>query len=105
MLTKEECLKALRYITDLYEELYITRLKESGNHIDDTKEYWLLEELINEHFSNKPLDFEELKEDMWVWDNKRKEWCKFLCCCVFEYLDGYDDEFEENRYYRKQVKE
>lgn len=50
MMTKEECMKALRYITDLYEELYITRLKESGNHIDDTKEYWILEQLINEHF-------------------------------------------------------
>ena len=53
MLTKEECYKALRYITDLYEELYITRLKESGNHIDDTKEYWLLEQLIEEHFDKK----------------------------------------------------
>ena len=58
MLTKEECYKALRYITNLYEELYITRLNESGNHIDDTKEYWLLEELINEHFDNPKTSLE-----------------------------------------------
>lgn len=115
-LTKEECYKALRYITNLYEELYITRLKESGNHIDDTKEYWILEELINEHFDNSPLKFEELKEGMWVFDNiitKRYmkiydisysdksfnvngEWCGDDL-----FLESFA--FQENRFFRKQV--
>lgn len=119
MLTKEKCLQALRYITDLYEELYITRLKESGNHIDDTKEYWILEQLINEHFDNpptkciatinvtydkedlekmihdlienKPLKEDEIKDGMVIWDNKRQKWlCIKWCGKLGFYFIGCD---------------
>ena len=51
--------------------------------------------LIDEHFDNPPLKFEELKEGMWVWDI---EWCQFR-----KLIDAQD--FEENRFYRKQVEE
>lgn len=110
MLTKEECYKALRYITNLYEELYITRLNESGNHIDDTKEYWILEQLINEHFDNPPLKFEELKVGMWVWDNCVKEYLQIWSVRdkCYDYISDYYYgvyRFEENRLYRKQVQE
>ena len=55
--------------------------------------------------SNPPLKFEELEENNWYWDNKDKEWCKYISYSTFEYLDGYGSEFEENRFYRYEVKE
>ena len=69
-----------------------------------------LEQLINEHFDNPPLKFEELEVGMWVWDNKRKEYFKISEIrqkwryFFFEYVAGFTD-FEENRFYRYQVKE
>lgn len=47
---------------------------------------------------------------MWVWDNKRKEWC-VLAAFWKDALNRYyvsglsDSPFEENRFYRKQVEE
>lgn len=70
-----------------------------------------LEQLINEHFDNPPLKFEDLHDEMWIWDNKYKEYCyigfiagKFL---HRKYIDNCesDSEFEENRFYRYEVKE
>lgn len=64
--------------------------------------------LIDEHFDNPPLKFEELEVGMWVWDNKRKEWC-VLAAFWKDALNRYyvsglsDSPFEENRFYRKQV--
>lgn len=68
------------------------------------------ENLIEEHFDNPPLKFEELKVGMWVWDNKRKEWCVLLAfwkdALNRYYISGLSDSpFEENRFYRKQVEE
>lgn len=66
--------------------------------------------LIEEHFDNPPLKFEELEVGMWVWDNKRKEWC-VLAAFWNDALNRYyvsglsDSRFEENRFYRKQVEE
>lgn len=72
--------------------------------------------------NNPPLKFDELKEGMWVWDNKYKYY--FECnpristdmaeCVWYESFwyntgEGYDEfyedyiEFEENRFYRKEV--
>jgi len=55
--------------------------------------------------SNPPLKFEELEENNWYWDNKDKEWCKYISYSTFEYLDGYGSEFEENRFFLHEVKE
>lgn len=103
-LTKEECTKALNglYFSD-------------GTDGRDDECYNVLMELINEHFDNPPLSFEEMKEDMWVWDKKEN---------MYIYSNNnYDSEeygkglrvqfgfdcvrypFEPNRFYRKQVKE
>ena len=75
----------------------------------------LLQNLIHEHFDNPPLSFEEMKEDMWVWDKKEnmyiysnnnydsEEYGKGLRVQFgFDYV-RYP--FEPNRFYRKQVKE
>ena len=64
--------------------------------------------LIEDHFDNPPLKFEQLEVGMWVWDNKRKEWC-VLAAFWKDALNRYyvsgisDSPFEENRFYRKQV--
>lgn len=95
MLTKEECEKALMNICS------------SNAKMEDRKVFY---QLINEHFDNPPLKFEELKEGMWVWDSKFKSYYKVKCTNVCEYLytsvefaDSTEDVFEENRFYRKQV--
>ena len=69
-----------------------------------------LQKLIDEHFDNPPLKFEELKVGMWVWDNKRKEWCVLSAfwkdALHRYYISGLSDSpFEENRFYGKQVEE
>lgn len=118
MLTKEKCEEALSSIEfTLHQRV---KPKKLGHCEDDNLN--ILYELINEHFSNPPLKFEELKEGMWVWDNKYKYY--FECNpristdmteCVWyesfwyntgeEYDEFYEDyiEFEENRFYRKEV--
>ena len=72
----------------------------------------MLEQLINEHFDNPPLKFEEIKIGMWVWDNMEEEWIRikdYLGGNIFEKEVVLNDcwisfNFESNRYYRKQVK-
>ena len=99
MLTKEECCKALSRL-----------IKSHLNGVlygEDTK---ILKQLINEHFDNPPLKFEELKEGMVVWDNLEKNYIEI--CDSFNgqkiyYKFGinipYIFMFQENRYFRKQV--
>ncbi|MCI9092631.1 MAG: hypothetical protein HFF36_02435 [Coprobacillus sp.] len=68
-------------------------------------------------FLNKPYKFEELHEGMWVWDKKYGMWNHILeirtnCageqeiefdCSLEKDEEIYNDIFEENRFYRKQV--
>ena len=76
------------------------------------------ENLIEEHFDNSPLKFEKLKEGMWIWDNYMKEWIKIerlktviISMNNYQYYIyvennwGIPVEYEENRFYRKQVEE
>lgn len=82
---------------------YVKKCDEYGRELDILK-------------NNPPLKFEELKEGMFVWDNKRK--VKLLIAyCYSEDDMGYYNlsnpedykyihlEFEENRFYRKEVQE
>ena len=103
-LSKEEYIQA---ITRLYENSYV-----------DLKDCDLFSNLIAEHFDNPPLKFEELKVGMWVWDNKHKVYNCIsriyqnlypnVNAIQFKHLNeatqwGNIIEFEENRFYRKQV--
>lgn len=96
-LTKEECVKALN-------ALYFS----DGTDGRDDECYNVLMELINEHFDNPPLKFEELNVGMWVWDRKREEWC-VLSTFWKDSLNRYyvgglaTSPYEPNRFYRKQV--
>lgn len=110
-MNKEECLKALEKIKN--DEYFITEDDEGDLiHIVNLykNELKTLRCLIEEHFDNPPLKFEELEVGMWVWDNKRKEWC-VLASFWKDALNRYyvsglsDSPFEENRFHRKQVKE
>ena len=111
MLTKEECEKAYN---NLYDGSY-----DVGH--DFQVDYDVIEKLINEHFDNPPLKFEELHDKMWVWDNNEKEYVKCSPnknllgerCVWFWWSDfnpdgEYEEDyliFEENRFYRYEVKE
>lgn len=99
MMNKEICLTALSKLR---------RLEYEENQCDEYST--VINELIYEHFHNPPLKFEELKEGMWVWDNKRKEWCvlgSFWKDALNRYYVGglSDSPWEQNRFYRKQVEE
>ena len=99
MLTKEECLEAYN---NLYDGSY-----DTGH--DFKVDYDVIKQLINEHFDNPPLKFEELHDKMWVWDNKYKEYCYiYFIAGVYphrKYIDNCESKFEENRFYLKEVKE
>ncbi len=69
-----------------------------------------LGELVEKE-TNKPLEFEELKEGMQVWDNVLKKYIHILTIDfgvpsggLIETENEYVP-FEERRFYRKQVKE
>ena len=114
MLTKEECLKALCRIQcgakiDCNEcECYDTKIN-IWKCVENTKESLVIRQLINEHFDDSPLKFEDLKDGMCIWDNKEK---KLILLRVWiednkkkiQYIDFGDDKyhwlrFEENRFY------
>lgn len=97
-LTKENCLKALKSMHSITFDV-------------DTGEYKTLKQLINKHFDNPPLSYEDIQTGEWYWDNKYKEWilidCHFGEHC-FELVAYCKSKgirrWEPNRFYKKQVK-
>lgn len=60
------------------EYLYaLASVKIDGDYCDE-KKYSILQKLIEEHFDNLPLKFEELEAGMWVWDDKEKWYRKIV---------------------------
>lgn len=109
MLTEEECKKALNSLYKVADKLVLNYDVFIGS-------YDILKNLIEEHFSNPPLKFEELKEGMWVWDNNWNQY--FEICEIYPKTKEFDVlihqnrinklryepmKFEENRFYRKEV--
>lgn len=122
MLTKEECAKALEHIKTLRGSnygWYYSGFNNSALPFDE--DINVVQELMHEHFDNPPLKFEELKEGMWIWDNKHKVYNQiyrlygnFMStkhnAVQFKHLNettqwGDTIEFEKNRFYRKEVQE
>ena len=105
MLTKEECLEALTEIK-MYESISIPLYSLE-----------VIENLIDEHFSNPPLKYEELKAGMWVWNNYSKRYMLIdfiredvLVADELQYDPkeneyDYEVQYEPNRFYRKEVQE
>lgn len=132
-LTKEECEKALDSLRVFSLQNLNANLKEvtkSNDVIEQlTKEHFELIEnfkqleknydaLYDEVHNPKPLKFEELHEGMWVWDNVYEMYLKIEDIredIIYPYEDYFCDPcdvshnmwfyFEENRFYRKEVKQ
>lgn len=109
MLTKEQCNEAL----DHFEKCYWNQDNSYGAMNGVRKDLDILNKLIHEHFDNPPLEFEELKPNMWVWDNEDKKYNKITEIngdkISFYYITSdvmrYICKFEPNRFYRKEVKD
>ena len=110
-LTKEQCENALDNILC---NIGVARsdYRTSGKAKED---YHTIKSLIEEHFSNPPLKFEELNKSYPIYDNDEIVcgW-KFIYMIDKEYkqLLLIDEEgnvnwvnYEENRFYRKEVQE
>lgn len=81
--------------------------------LKEQSELNLLQELVD----NPPLKFENLKEGMWIWDDKTKsyiyifkplEWepvrgIRYASHIITNSVEGYYMDFEENRFYRREV--
>lgn len=109
-MTKEECLQALEAIGDW--SLWDSDRTESGMwKVKDAsrKEYELIEKLITEHFDNPSLSFDDLKEGMWVWDDKHSFYDQIISLgsstpSSIE-TETWFTSFEETRFYRRQKEE
>lgn len=111
MISKEECIRDLLILSvgSTSEQVFMEKYPYIMNRFNTVFE------VINAYFDNPPLKFEELEEEMWVWDNKEKMYIK--SCNKYdtkEYGEGIRVQigfdlvryhYEENRYYRKQVKD
>lgn len=100
MLTKEKCVDALDTLLTYFDGLYSDYVPAEE----------ILKELINEHFKDVPLNFEELKPGMTVWDNRYKKYICISCVWSEDYIQIKDrklliTEFEPNRFYRKEIKD
>ena len=112
LLTKEECDKALDRVARFCSWFSPYKCPES---IKFKNELDILDKLIEEHFDNPPLKFEELKEGMFVWDNKHHTYIKIdriwesYNKAIYFYAIGWEccenTEYEPNRFYRKEVRE
>lgn len=116
MLTKEECREALEHIKTLRGSNYggyYSGFNNSALPFDE--DINVMQELMHEYFDNPPLKFEELKEGMFVWDNKHHTYIKIDIIwesynkAIYLYAIGWEccenTEYEPNRFYRKEVQE
>ena len=108
MLNREECEKALNSLYKVADKLVLDHNIFIGS-------YDILNKLIHEHFDNPPLKWEEMKEGMFVWDNKHHTYIKIdriwesYNKAIYFYAIGWEccenTEYEPNRFYRKEVQE
>ena len=109
-LIREECEKAFKEIENATTEITYNEFKNQLN---------VLNQLINEHFDNPPLKWEEIKEGDFVFDKDFNglggEWLKI---CV-KFINGFGEKvlecgacgsgdlqtrtYKDDRFYRKQV--
>lgn len=111
MLTTQEFMEAFEILFGNFEET------------EDNKEDFeyaceMMEQFIDEYLLNPPLQFEELEEGMWIWDNQLKWFFRVALCDVkvqgCESLKMFKVEkyeggsmlmiYEPNRFYRKEVR-
>lgn len=109
MLTKEECEKALNSLYKVADKLVLDHNIFIGS-------YDILKNLIEEHFSNPPLEWEEIKVNDVIFDKQLKETIKIKDKFIFDDIKNitfeifgsnrtYAGTYEENRFFRKEVQE
>ena len=113
-LTKKNCMIAKNRMRGLAYSSCNCK-EENIDEVNNCDNY--LEQLINEHFDNQPLKFENLEEGMWVWDDKAKSYIyifkpldwkpvkgiRYAERIINDSANGYYMDFEENRLYRREV--
>lgn len=81
--------------------------------LKEQSELNLLQELVD----NPPLKFENLKEGMWIWDDKTKSYIyifkpldwkpvkgiRYASHIITNSVEGYYMDFEESRFYHREV--
>lgn len=114
-MNKEECEIAYDNL-EVCKEVMRESIERNGEIINPVSSFdkamVMFARLIDEHFDNPPLKFEELEENKWYWHNKKKERIKIInkdLCVPSEYpiietIHEYMN-FEQNCLYRKQVEE
>lgn len=103
---REKYEAALGEISDAIEEYCLVVNKEMYSKLEKAQD--TIMQLIENHFDNPPLKFEELEVGKVYWDKKYNQWCLMIMVCKYphtKYFDGTisDAKFEEDRFYRKQV--
>lgn len=104
MLTKEECIDALSDLKKQLEDIL-------GYESENVECINVLNQLINEHFYNLPLKFNELKEGMFVWDKKQNTWIEISEISEYQnikfYMIGWECKetivYEPIRFYRRKI--
>jgi len=115
MLTEKECKEALSEIEDSLCELEETKTGVVVNCLFD-KNLETINQLIEEHFDNPPLEWEEIKVNDVIFDKELKETIKIKDKFIFDDIKNitfeifgsnrtYAGTYEENRFYRKEVQE
>ena len=114
MLTRDECEKSLDRVARFCSWFSPYKCPER---IKFKNELDILDKLIEEHFDNPPLEWEELKEGMWIWNNYSKRYMLIdfiredvLVADELQYDPkeneyDYEVQYEPNRFYRKEVRE
>lgn len=111
MLSKEECEKALEHLIECKQRKLCDKCKFKLR-CTMSNDKFIIKKLIDEHFNPKPYKFEDLKPNMWVWDDLIKE-CVQLDEDCFEpdnvililmrgnygYRESTRTFFEENRFF------
>ena len=116
MLTKEECLEALRDIECNLPMSYINSEYGLFGRCAYVKQIEILKNLIYEHFNNPPLEWEEIKVNDVIFDKELKETIKIKDKFIFDDIKNitfeifgsnrtYARTYEENSFYRKEVRE
>lgn len=116
---REKYEAALGEISDAIEEYCLVVNKEMYSKLEKAQD--TIMQLIENHFDNPPLKFEELEVGMWVWDKPYKRFlntgnkyvlCEdgkyhfapfyddFLCGNLYDFVntDGFDDDGNEIGY-------
>ena len=118
-LIREECEKALKEIENATTQIEDFNSIPEITYNEFKNQLNVLNQLINEHFDNQPLKFEELKEKTWYWHEPSKSWIYLYKPLDWEPIkglrygeriinhsvEGYYMDFKEGTLFRKQVKE